>query len=468
MAFTAAFGVVWKKHNSTVQGSHDIEVPVTLKEDCSVLTPSLLVNLTAQQIFGNGTLNHCYIAQFRRYYFVDNWTWERGLWRADCSVDALATWRHIIGDSNQYILRSSHSYDGTVFDTMYPVKNEIATESLSVFSPFTASGGYYVVGIINKLGSRYGAVTYYAFSTGQFATLCSTLFGTGYLTQAEITEITQDVSMETWKSLYNPFQYIVSCIYIPLDISNSISPASVSVGYWDMGINANRLSTTQPERVTFRLAWTGTHPDAGRGSYVYCGPYTETDLDFMPFGHVSLPSDLVYKDGGVTCDIDVDLITGRGVCYVGGRLTPYMALQANVGVPIQLAQMARDYLGTATTAVSTIAGVVGAALSGDIAGAIAGGAGAIDSTVRSQVPRLSTLGTGGSFSDIVSMPTLTIRFRSMVGEDNGRLGRPLCATRKISDIPGYILCSNAIVNTNGTDEENRQIADAMNGGFYFE
>lgn len=468
MSFTASFGTVSKKHNSTARGSHSFEVPVTLKEDCSVLNPSLLVNLTASQIFGNGTLNHCYIAQFNRYYFVDNWTWERGLWRADCSVDVLASWKDVIGSSSQYILRSSAASDGAILDTMYPTKNQITTESLSVFSPFLVSDGYYVLGIISKVGSPYGAITYYAFTAGQFSTLCSVLFGTGYLTQAEITEITQDISLETWKSLYNPLQYIASCVYIPCDISDSISPSDVSVGYWSMGVSASRLTTTQPARVSCTLAWVGTHPNASRGSYVYCAPYTDTDLDIMPFGHVALPSDIVHANGGVTCDIDVDIITGRGVCYIGGRIKPYLTLQAQVGVPIQLAQMSRDYLGTASTAVSSIASTIGAALTGDIAGAVASGASAIDSTVRAQVPRLNTLGSGGSFSDLVSMPTLTIRYKALVDDDNSRLGRPLCKARRVADIPGYIMCCRAAVNTDGTDEENKKIADLMNGGFYYE
>lgn len=468
MAFTVSFGAVVKKHNSTLRGSHTIEVPVTLKEDCSVSNPSFLVDLTATQIFGGGTLNHCYVERFHRYYFVDNWTWERGLWRADCSVDVLATWRDDIGASSQYVLRSSAASDGAILDSMYPTKNVITTQSVAAFSPFLVSGGYYVLGIISKVGSPYGAINYYAFTAGQFSTLCNVLFGTGYLTQAEITDITKDISLETWKSLYNPLQYIASCVYIPCDISDSISSTDVSVGYWSMGVNASRITTVQPARVSFTIGWSGSHPNADRGSYVYCSPYTDTDLDIMPFGHVALPSDIVHANGGVTCDIDVDIITGRGVCYVGGRLNPYVTLQAQVGVPIQLAQMSRDYLGMASTAVSTVASTVSAALAGDIAGAIASGASAIDSTVRSQVPRLNTIGSGGSFSDLASMPTLTMRFKSLVDENNARLGRPLCKTRTISDIPGYIMCCRAAVNTNGTDEENTKVVDLMNGGFYYE
>ena len=473
MSFTASFGTVWKAHNSTLQGSHNLEVPVTLKEDCSVLNPSLLVDLTASQIFGDGTLNHCFISQFHRYYFVVNWTWERGLWRADCSVDVLATWRGAIGASRQYILRSSAESDGTVYDTMYPTKNAITDTYVSTGSPWTLTGGYYVVGIINKQGSQFGAVNYYGFTPGQFSALCDKLFGTDYLSSTEIEDITKDITLETWKSLYNPFQYIVSCVYIPCDISDKLQAATVYVGYWSMGLQAGQLVSVQPARVSLSLPWSGTHPDAARGDYVYCGPYTETDLDIQPFGHIQLPADLVYKNQGVLCQIEVDVITGLGTCFVGGRATPYTTLQCMVGVPIQMAQMSRDYLGTAATALSGITSTVGAALTEGptglkVLGAVSSAVSAIDSTVRAQVPRLSTLGSTGGFSALVALPVLVIRFRALVGDDPNRLGRPLCQEKTIADIPGYILCNNAKINTNGTDDENQKIVSLMNGGFLYE
>lgn len=470
MALNANFGVVYKKHNSTVQGSHTLEVPVSLKDYSSIMTPSLIVNLSSSQIFtSSGTLNHVYIPHFGRYYYVANWTWENGVWRADCTVDVLATWKSIIGSSSQYILRASADSDGTVFDSMYPVKNAITETFNAVSPPWTVSDGYYVIGIINKQGSAFGAVNYYAFTAGGFSTLCDKLFGSDYLSSTEIAAIEQDMSMETWKSLYNPFQYIVSCVYVPVDISSRLTTATVYVGYWSLGLTAGKLVDVRPVPVTLTLTWPATpHPNESRGTYVYCGPYTEVDLDVQPFGHVQLPSDIVYADGGVSLAIEIDVITGVGTCYVGGRGSPYMTMQSMVGVTIQMAQMARDYMGTATTAISGVAGTVGAALSGDIAGAIASGASAIDSTVRSQVPRLSTLGRTGGFSALTTPVILIIRYRAIVDEDNNRLGRPLCKEKTISTIPGYILCENAAVNTRGTSEENSMIVDFMNGGFYYE
>ena len=121
MSFNVLFGTVYKRHNSTFRGasgSHWLSLACTLKEECSINSPSLLVDIAGTQLAANGnTLNHCYIAYFDRYYFIDNWTYERGRWRADCSIDVLATWRDTIGNSSQYILRSASDSDGTVFDS---------------------------------------------------------------------------------------------------------------------------------------------------------------------------------------------------------------------------------------------------------------------------------------------------------------------------------------------------------------
>ena len=348
-------------------------------------------------------------------------------------------------------------------DTMYPTKNVISEIQAYGTSPWRS--GSYVIGIVSS-DSTNGAVSYYAFSSSQFSSLCSYLFGGSIY---DFNEITQDISRETWKSLYNPFQYIVSCMYIPIDISaNYGSAVNVKVGYWTIPVSAYTLAISIPAEEGFTIPWTGSHPDDARGDYVYCNPYTQVDFSFPAFGFVQLPSDIVYKQGGITGNVSVDLVTGEGTLYLGDTTFPYMVLKSQVGIPIKLAQMATDVLGMSTTAVSGVAGTVSKALSGDIAGAIASGASAIDSTVRSQVPRLSTTGGAGGFSALIYPPRAIFRYYKLVDEDNARLGRPLCQHRQISSLGGYMLCENAAVDIPGTQEESTRVNEFMNAGFYYE
>lgn len=459
MAITVQFGKVAKKNNSTYTGTFTKSLSCILKESCSILTPSIFVQTSNPSAY-----NYCYIADFSRFYYINNWTWERGRWLAECSVDVMATYKNQIGASSQYILRASNDSDGSILDTMYPTKNVIIERQGNAPTPFGT--GYYVIGIIANRSTN-GALTYYAFSSGQFSNLCSYLFGDSGI--YDFDEITQDISRETWKSLYNPFQYIASCMYFPIDISEAMLEAqNVHVGYWSLPVQAERLTIATPIQATFTIPWAGNHPDEARGDYVYCSPYTQVDFSFPMFGYVQLPSDIVYKHGGVTGSVSVDITTGEGTLYLGTTNYPYCVLKAQIGIPIKLAQMTTDVLGMATTAATGIAGTVSAALSGDIAGAIANGVSAIDSTVRSQVPRLSTTGGAGGFSALIYPPHAVFRYYKLVDEDNARLGRPLCQHKKISDIGGYLLCENAAVDIPGTMEESQRVQAIMNAGFYYE
>ena len=473
MAFNVQFGTVYKKHNSTFRGragAHDVTLSCVLKEETSVLNPSFFVDIAGTTIFQPAMLNHCYVSLFDRYYFIDNWTWERGRWRADCSIDVLASWKDSIGSSSQYILRSAAAGDGTIFDTMYPTKNVITTDYSNDTNPWNLYGGTYVVGTISGNGMGVGCVGYYALSSQQFRDLCNYLFGyvgtSGYF---DVNEITKDMTMDTFKALYNPFQYICSAMYLPFSLTGmNPSQQNIDVGYWTIPVQGGRLVTISPYTTTRTLPWSGTHPDDNRGDYVYCNPYTRVDLDFQPFGHFQLPSDIIYARGGIELGIRVDTITGKGTCYIGGVVEPIMTVEAQVGVPIKLSQMATDYLAVASTVTQGVANTVGSALKGDIAGAISNAVSGVDSAIRSQVPTMSTMGNNGGFSALTQAPVAVFTYYSLVDEDIDRLGRPLCQIRTINTLPGYILCENAAVDTGGTSEENAKIQNLMNSGFYYE
>lgn len=474
MSFNVQFGTVYKRHNSTFRGasgSHWLTLAVTLKEDCSVLRPSFFVDVAGTQIFGNGggaTLNHCYVALFDRYYFIDNWTFERGHWRADCSIDVLATWRNTIGSSSQYVLRSASAKDGTIFDAMYPVKNAISYDTMTDSTPWDIYNGYYVVGIISGGGSGLGSVGYYAFTATQFKALMVYLFDDvgQYI---NLSNVAQDMSRDTFKALFNPFQYIVSCMYMPFDMSGQMTTLSnIDVGYWAIPVQGGRLNSLSPRNISISLPWTGTHPNANRGNYVYCSPYTDVDLDIPPFGHFKLPSDIVYDRGGVDLTIKVDWITGRGICYIGGLIAPYMTVESQVGVPIQISQMSTDWMGAVSTAAQGVGNTISAIMSGDIGGAIGAGVACIDSSIRAQVPTLATMGSNGGLGQLVQPPTAIYTYHEIVDDDITRNGAPLCQERTISTLSGYILCINASVETSGTYEENQQISNLMNTGFYYE
>ena len=93
-----------------------------------------------------------------------------------------------------------------------------------------------------------------------------------------------------------------------------------------------------------------------------------------------------------------------------------------------------------------------------------------DATMANQVKISGNSANGSymSFNKDLCMPRVFCYFTPLAEEHNEERGKPLCAVRQLSTIPGYILCSGAEIETYGTAEENNSIASFLNGGFYYE
>jgi len=78
------------------------------------------------------------------------------------------------------------------------------------------------------------------------------------------------------------------------------------------------------------------------------------------------------------------------------------------------------------------------------------------------------MGSNGGLGQLVQPPTAIYTYHEIVDDDIARNGAPLCQERTINTLSGYILCINASVETSGTYEENQQISNLMNTGFYYE
>ena len=57
---------------------------------------------------------------------------------------------------------------------------------------------------------------------------------------------------------------------------------------------------------------------------------------------------------------------------------------------------------------------------------------------------------------------------TVVDENLAEIGRPLCQTKVINTLSGYILCQLADCQISGTQEEAQKINNYMNTGFFYE
>lgn len=391
--------------------------------------------------------NYAYVPVLQRYYWIERWTNEAGLWVANCTEDVLASWRDSIGNTDAYILRSSAESDGSIVDNMYPATGEvtISTNSAVIFSD---DGGNYVLGSV----SSGGATDYVQLAPAQFKSAAAYLFSDEFFDAAV-------GAGGLLKAQFDPMQYIKSSMWFPWEIGGGRA-GRLKVGWWDTGILGGTVYASDSHDMSVSIP-VPKHPQAAnRGKYLNLSPYSQYTLDCRPWGRIAIDPILLQNVSEITLDISVDMITGVGLLAVvvgNKRLT---LTQAQVGVPIQLSQVTRDYMGAATS-------IAGGVLSG-LTGNFMGVASAIGNATSSLMGQVTTTGCNGGISQLFEPAQLTGVFLPIVDEDNERRGRPLCSVRRVSSIPGYIVCADPAPDFAAPQWELDAVRTSMQTGFYFE
>ena len=470
-----------KKANSTKQPTLTDGTQfsnIQLKDETSVLNPVLTFNHVnwgthtptnrVPNPFTPSYWNYVYIVEFARYYFIDDWKYINGLWECSCSVDVLASFKTAIGTQSAYIERSASASNGDLIDKLYPTKTNVQITSATIATSWAnvaPSGGCYIIGMVdNQTTNHIGAISYYALDTAGLNALLTYLFSNNIFVASNITEIGEGL----FKSLFNPFQYIVSCMWLPGATSHYGSTSTtVKCGYWDTGVSAVLVNALADVRFI-----TGTipdHPQISRGAYLNYAPYTKITLFCPPFGEVPIDTSFLNTGKLLYSKVIVDPITGQATLRVAFRQNgtdPFSAKScfektAMFGVPIQLAQVLSDYTNSIQTAMSGI--------SGGLAGIAAGAIGAtVMSAVESQTPKVSSNGANGSFINFALDPELVVEHMLLADEDNTDHGRPLMSTRTISSLSGYIKCVESHFDGACMNSEKDMINNFLVSGFYYE
>ena len=484
-----------KKENSTKQpasGTLTLGVQGVFKEPCSVLNPVLRIERLALDAVPYD-YNYARYVEGNRYYFIEDWVWADGLWEVHMKEDVLATFKTAIGNQSEYVLRtdSTTNFNGEITDTTYPATTDIVSESYSLSNIFTTdlTVGCYIVGIISGGSSQaVGAISYYAMTSTQFGALKDKLFSDDNLEIMGIIDsqgqtLIQDLSQEVLKTLYNPYQYIASCMWFPFGegaITSKTSVSSIKIGWWDYPLSGYLLYAQTLELGNEQFAITA-HPQASRGSYLNYAPYTRRSL-IGRFGTVAIDNTFFKVGNKINISYVIDLITGHCYTRIAKRdesvSPPAEDLIAErnflIGVPIQIAQVGTDYLGTAVSALNTIPQIMGGAISGiasgkgAIMGAIAGGASGIYNTLQSAMPQVETGGQNGSFLAPVNNTHVVEQFYKIVDEDISHRGRPLCEIRTINTLSGFILCAEGDMDISCYDNERKEITRFLTTGFFWE
>ena len=476
-----------KRENSTKRPALDTFTffDGVFKLQSGILSPTLLLTLQGAD---GGPLNpvnwnYAYIPEFKRYYYVKEWVTNNGQWAVFLAVDVMATYKEFIGTSTQYVLRAASAHDGRVVDTRYPALNYVTTSKVFESSGMSASGGSYILGVINGTVGRTGSVSYYVMDSVEIAYIMNWL-----LTQGNY-QFTDDLAF----AILNPISYIVSCVYVPFSVP-AANVDAIKVGFWTVEGATGRALINPSIRLPAINLTIADHPQSDRGVFLNKNPFTRANLSCKPFGLI--PIDLFkVSDNTIVCNIECDVTNGLGSSvYSGGNLLGIY--YAQIGVSLAMAQgVSNALVGTANTLLVqsndpqiaqfekavedtqakfpdfNVPSSSGLSSVGNAGAAVTTSAATITgvgNAIKSLMPQLQVTGSQGFFGNIDELMTLYIEYIHIVDEDNDDIGRPLMQKRVINTLSGYILVNSADIAIDGYVGELSAVKSYMNGGFFYE
>lgn len=520
MSFNVQFYSFAKEVNSSeLPSGNGTVIPCVANDGVDIINPVISLQR------GNGgansptAWNYCKIPSFNnRFYFIENWEWRSGLWHAHCAVDVLATYRTQIRNMSAYVVRSAHSYDGTISDALYLGREEYNQEHLFFSTPWVKNieQGTVVVGVAGN-----GTTSYYLFTYENFTNFLSALLSDSYVTQV-VGAWGLQVYSEA-KSIVDPLQYITSVVYIPFTDHENMRLQDVSVGFGSVNVTCRPLtagvnSVTSVNTIINNIP---KHPlSQERGEYLNYSPWSYYSLDASPFGNIEIDPSCFYD--AINLVYHIDWITGNVILRVWGDkiingdlqdIFLMNVLKGQLGVTLEIGQVINKEMGTLTQvqhganlvsqimggitggggtggmianqtgAGGGVSGVVGAigSVVGGVASAVSGISGWIRDSIESKIPHLNSTGSLGSFVELYSSIWLNFKCIYPMYENREQRGRPLCRTMRLGDLAadvpdagnsnifhsGYLLIADPDVRTiAATASERMMIVSFMTGGFY--
>lgn len=473
--FTAQFYKFNKRANSTKRPEGaGRQYSITLKTDCSLNAPDIILYIGTDVLPDD---NYVYIPRLKRYYFITDWEYvDHKNWVAHCQVDALASWKTEIGLQTLYVVRSASRRDQYIVDMLYPAKADAVCQSSIMTSPWlynnsvTIDHGCFIVGCDSENG-RFGSVNYYVLTPAQLSQLC-TYLTMKFVSESKSFSIT-DASIALQNSLVNPLQFIRSCMWFPFERSaltglyttEAVKVYNQTITYYsggtDLTMTAGVLTDAALYRPSSLMLTKVNHPQAAdHGAYMNCAPFTDVQLKIPPLGVINLDATLLANTTNPFLDFTVDLITGKVIIEVKTGTITLHRVSTQLGVPIQLSQVTRDYQGVVNNAV----GAVGKLFTGNILGAANG----VYNALSSASPRVSSVGSNGGYADLYGDIELMYTFYTQTEVNNEEHGRPLMQKVQLGTLTGYMEIEKPDIQIACSAQEANMIAQFMVDGFFYE
>lgn len=449
------------KSTKTPDGTGDIK-DVKLKENTSIFNPTFILTLNQQR--------PSYVRWDFNFYFITNITLvSNSIYELDCSLDELATYKNVILNSTQFVLRSASNFDTYIPDNRVLPKGIVITDHIETnIQDF--SGETIILRTIGATDKITGGINSYAINQLTLKNILTQLYN--YTADGPFSDL-ELYNDKLNQAIFNPTNYIVSVSIAPipqLELSEA-TKENVYFGAYDSGQEAHHCKKTYYTNGQISIPTD------------YYGDWRDLDDNFTKFkiyvpgyGNLTMPAKNVYA--GLSFEFFFDSINGVGVYLIkdsdGGHI--YAKLQCKFATETQI--------GGKTTTTDTVSNAwsntlhqVAGSLGGILAGTISNFEG-IDINKQSvgeviaasfqDVP--STVGTMGSVADIQTFHKIVVS-REVVVSTNPPVfneGRPLNQYIQLSNLSGFCQCDNPLLSTNAPESIKSSIINKMSSGFYIE
>ena len=444
-----------KKRNSTARPSSGGILDVLLKEDCDIDNPTFLLNIN--------NLDINYIKAFNQYYYAHTRTVHNNLVELVCELDPMATFKSDIGAYTAFVERSSMYVDDMIPDPYVTMKSNEVVKGVAYGSSvsFFSSTGYFIVTVLNDLGSNGGFTCYYAIDATNLKKLAQ------YINQDWGSSSTSWVEWVQANFLHTS-QAIIDCKWLPFTLSSI-----TSYGAWEelkvgvdvvTGVRGYRITDIAIATDAYNIPIPHYYNDFRKAQ-----PYSTGKIFIPMFGTMDFnPTD--FDDDKIYFVYNADLITGDVIVYVRDSSSYQLATYTfNCAVSCPIGHVGQDLTGTAGSLLGTVGSV---AASSGASAVVAGIAGGINTLSTSIIPMTSYRGsTGGrafAYNGLVPKITIIARVTSDPSELLYRLGRPLMQYRQLNAFTGYVKCAGASVPIAGEPIYKELVNQYLNTGFYYE
>ena len=481
-----------KRINSTKIPGNGHEVEGNIFEPCEILAPVLIISPNNYNI----TYNYVKIPEFERYYFIKSWEFSGGRYYATCAVDVLASHKTQIGETTQYVLRSASEFNEYVIDTKYPQLANPVRKYIALSTPFKKfNSGNIVVGIIGGESGGTG-VSYYVMTPGKFSEFRKKVMSAlPAVPEGETLEVSDTLG----KMLYNPYQYVVSAMWFPFNNVPTGASSTIYCGFFNTEISAPILDNSEGAYL-INSETIPDHPQIERGKWLNGEENRRIIVHYPPFPDLVIPSMVGAGASNVSLSVLTDFISGQAsltadYSAAGGKTMKVSAMGV-LGVPLMLAQVTP----TLNTPQVILAKAGGEILS-DPVGTISEWSEKLfgwfapepyDAATRETAKKVgvdlsattptkssvanpllsynvSVTGTTGSTAYSSFPHYIEVTYMLLSDEDNARIGKPLCAPKKINTLSGYFICATGTFEISGAMyAENVAISGFLTSGTYWE